>query len=122
MSSAITTYTGRLTAQERAAIVWGITPTTPEQARINRLMAAIRRTERPVRVAPPAAWEPWQPGMKWRYLQYELGNEERRTACRMCAGTGELTVSDGAGGVDYDDCPRCQRANPYLRKTDDIPF
>ena len=45
-------------------------------------------------------------------------HKQLRDTCRMCLGTGEITVSDGHGCVDFDACPRCSWFEPY---TDDYP-
>lgn len=60
--------------------------------------------------------DPWGEGLRWRYLEHENANNDRRDDCQMCKGTAEITVSDGYGGVDFDLCPRCQVPNPYRRR------
>lgn len=111
----------RLTAYERTADLWGTTVLpAPEEARHRRMMNAIRNIESPPEPVPDRVSEPtpWEPGARWRYIDHEYLNERRRAGCRLCRGTGEITVDDGAGGVDFDLCPKCQESNPYRRKGD----
>lgn len=115
MSSAITTYTGTLSAQERAELLWGL-PTLPprEQARHDRLIQAIRRL---------ASHEPMpMPRREPRYLTEPTywrnrAAAEIHTACTFCGGTGEVPEM----GIDgeYEGYIPCWVCNPVLP---DLPF
>lgn len=121
MSSAISSYTGPRTAKERAAIAWGTAHgeriAEQEQRRHERLMAAIRRldvAEHKHRIVQEQPRDMY----KWRKRYNAHLKLQLRDTCRMCLGTGEITVSDGHGCVEYDACPRCSWFEPY---TDDYP-
>lgn len=42
--------------------------------------------------------------------------------CTMCKDTREIVVDDGAGGVDFDQCPKCQQvsADDHDRRYSDL--
>ena len=112
MSSAIATYTGRLTPQQRANDAWGLAELPAgEQARHERLIQATRRIDpKPDAAYEQAAIEARVRSHHWRHRQHEHQNDVRRDGCDFCHGTGQVTVSDGCGGVDFDACPKCQEA------------
>lgn len=117
MSSAITTHTGPLSAQERADIAWG-TPSLPhpEVARHRRLIAALRRSDTKAtpecRVLVDRTY--WR-----RYLDCL-----QRGICHRCGGTGEIYEVGALG--EYEGTIPCWVCHPYLptvgQVVDDTPF
>lgn len=126
MSAPIITYNGHRSAKERASQAWGAGHgeriAEQEQQRHERLMAAIRKLEvaehedRIVQEQPRDMY-------KWRKRYLAHLKLQLRDTCRMCLGTGEITVSDGHGCVEYDACPRCSWFEPFSTEDfDPIPF
>ena len=121
MSSSIVTWTGHRSAKERAAMAWGAGHgeriAEQEQQRHERLMAAIRKLKVAEHEDRAAREEP-RDMYRWRKAYEGHLKKQLRDTCRTCLGTGEITVSDGHGCVDFDECPRCSWFEPYV---DDYP-
>lgn len=121
MSSSIVTWTGHRSAKERASQAWGAAHgdriAEQEQQRHERLMAAIRKLEKAEHADRVAREEP-RDMYRWRKAHNAHLKKQLRDTCHMCKGTGEITVSDGHGCVDFDMCPRCSWFEPYA---DDYP-
>lgn len=89
--------------------------------RFIRRMQSTERRELDARVATTNAAIASRDWSYHRRRQWDFDNRMRAKSCEFCKGTGELATCVN-GEYEVEDCPKCQRANPWLPKDDGIPF
>ena len=115
-----TIHTLRTRTRPQALIEAPVDTRTPLMKRLDVIQEKSERPPlKPVGEQPRIDTDPTH----WRTKRNRFLREMLRPNCGMCNGTGEITVDDGYGGVDFDMCPRCGFAEPSNADDfDPIPF